>query len=96
MHLAIKKIKQIDNYHFEIEWSDGIKASYRLSNLQNCCPCASCVDEMTLERKASTPPADKNVRAKTIQSIGRYAIKIDFTSGCSSGIYSYQLLRELT
>lgn len=95
-HIAIKQIKQIDNHCFQIAWSDGVTEIYRLSDLQKCCPCAGCVDEATGERRAAASAVSIDVKAITIQSVGRYAIKIHFTSGCSSGIYDFGLLRKGT
>ena len=51
LRLAIKQIKQIDNHHFQIEWSDDTNAIYHLDKLQKNCPCAACVDESTNIRK---------------------------------------------
>ncbi len=92
--LAIRQIKQIDNHHFQIEWSDGLSNTYHLTELQKNCPCAGCVDETNMRRSAP-PLALQEVRAITVKSVGRYALKIQFTSGCSSGIYDYALLRNL-
>ena len=33
---AVRKIEQVDNHTFTIEWNDGRRVSYRLSALQNC------------------------------------------------------------
>jgi ATP-binding protein involved in chromosome partitioning len=94
-YLNVRKLKQLDNYSFQIEWSDGIFDSWRLSELQKCCPCARCVDEATNERRASAPTVNEDVKAKMIQSVGRYALRIQFTEGCSSGIYHFDYLRSL-
>lgn len=82
----IKKIAQKDNYTFCIEWNDGVQADYRLSDIQKHCPCAACNEK---------PPSNfyVDVRAKRIYSVGRYALKIEFTSGCSAGIYDFDFLR---
>lgn len=93
--LAIRSIKQLDNYNFQIEWMDSTIGSYNLYTMQKLCPCAKCIDEATGNRRASAPEPQKDVRAKSICSVGRYALKITFTSGCSSGIYDYALLRSL-
>lgn len=92
--LQIKEIKQKDNHHFTIEWTDGKIVDYRLSDLQKLCPCANCVDESTGERKVNSELVDEQVRAVKIASVGRYAVRIDFTSGCSTGIYSFEDLRR--
>lgn len=90
--VGIKKIEQIDNWSFKINWTDGAIRHYRLSDLQDQCPCAHCVDEETGERRANSSGANADVRARRLYSIGRYAMRIEYTSGCSTGIYSYEFL----
>lgn len=91
-NLSIKAIKQTDNHTFQIIWNDGSQKNYRLSDLQKNCPCAGCVDELTGQRIATSQAVKEDVRAINLQSVGRYALKIKFTSGCSTGIYSYTTL----
>lgn len=91
---AIQTIEQKDNYTFSIVWTDGKSADYRLSDLQAQCPCAQCVDENTGQRKVDPASIPINLTAKRLKNVGRYAIKIDFTEGCSLGIYSFDFLRE--
>lgn len=91
----IHKIAQRDSCTFSIEWSDGKIGQYRLSDLQKQCPCAGCVDETTGQRLAKKEQIDDFVQAKRVVNVGRYALRIDFTSGCSSGIYSFDQLRKL-
>jgi len=85
--LAIpKRIIQVDAETFSITWDDGIELCYTLFELQRKCPCALC----------STHPekiALSGVSAKAITSVGRYGLRIEFTKGCSLGIYNYELLR---
>ncbi len=37
--------------------------------------------------KGEARQIDPEVKAKRITSVGRYALRIDFTSGCAAGIY---------
>jgi DUF971 family protein len=92
--LQVKHIEQKDNYTFTILWNDEIVKEYRLNELQIRCPCANCVDEVTGERIANASPVNENVKAKKLTSVGKYALRIDFTSGCSHGIYTFDMLRE--
>jgi DUF971 family protein len=85
--VLIKKIEQKSNTAFVIEWSDGEVAEYRLSALQKRCPCAQCLEQ--------TENLDPDVRALRLMNVGRYALRIQFTSGCSKGIYSFAMLRQL-
>lgn len=94
--ISVKNLQQKDNYTFTIEWSDGHFSCYRLSHLQQLCPCANCNNEITGERRVDAKSLDDNVRAHQIVSIGRYALKISFTSGCSNGIYGFDMLRRIS
>lgn len=89
----IKHIVQTDNSTFSIEWTDGARDDYRLADLQEKCPCAGCRDDGSGLRRRNAPLVEASVCAKKIASVGRYAIRIEFTSGCSHGIYSFDLLR---
>ncbi len=91
----IRRIVQKDRYRFTIEWTDGKISDYRLSDLQRQCTCAQCRDEKTGRSLVDPALIDEEVQAVQIESIGRYALRIDFTKGCSKGIYSFSLLRTL-
>lgn len=93
--VLVRKILQKDNYTFTIEWSDSSVADYRLSDLQKRCPCANCTDEITGKRLLDENSVKHDVKAVRIASVGRYALKIQFTSGCSTGIYSFDMLHGL-
>lgn len=93
--LLIKNIMQYDKNSFRIEWSDGKQQDFRLSQLQRLCPCAGCVDENTGIRKVTSSQIDDNVKAIRINNVGRYALKIHFETGCSMGIYTYDMLRSI-
>jgi len=92
--IQLKSLEQRDNYTFTIEWSDGQLNDYSLSTLQQHCPCANCTDEQTGKRRAGIKNIE-NVRAQRIVSVGRYALRVYFTSGCSAGIFSFDMLRNL-
>jgi ATP-binding protein involved in chromosome partitioning len=91
----VQEIKQKNNFEFTIQWSDGLVSHYRLSDLQKQCPCAGCVDEVTGKRLFNEKAVKDDVRALNIKNVGRYALKIQYTSGCSSGIYSFDFLRQI-
>jgi DUF971 family protein len=92
--VLVRKITQKDNHRFTIEWSDGKICDYMLSDLQRQCPCAKCTDEFSGQRLLDPGSVKDDVRAAHIKSVGRYALKIQFTSGCTTGIYSFDMLRK--
>jgi DUF971 family protein len=93
--LFVRQIWQKDNYTFSIEWNDGHTQDFRLCDLQRNCPCAHCTDEMTGKRLVNPNNVPDHVKAIVIRSIGRYGLRIQYTSGCSMGIYSFDRLRKM-
>jgi DUF971 family protein len=94
--VGVKNIRQKDNYTLTIEWSDGQINHYPLSDLQKKCPCAKCYDPSSGKQKVQEGAISNDLRAVRVSSVGRYALRIQFASGCSSGIYSYAFLRSLS
>ena len=93
--LLVRNIEQLNPYTLGIEWIDGHKSRWRLSHLRRHCPCALCRDERAGERLLDPETVDDKIQAIRVESVGRYAIRILFTDGHSTGVYSYQLLRNL-
>lgn len=91
----IRQIFQKDNHHFVIEWNDQVKQTFRLSDLQKKCPCALCMESRKTS-EAFSKNVREDVRALFIKSVGRYALRIQFTSGCSTGIYGFDQLRQMS
>lgn len=91
----VRKIYQKDNHSFAIEWNDGQMGIYKLSDLQKLCPCAACIDEQTGKRILDIATVKEDVRAIRITSVGRYALRIQFTSGCSNGIFDFDFLKKM-
>ena len=91
----VEKIIQKDKHTFTVEWSDGLIVDFRLSDLQRLCPCAGCTDESTGKRLIDASAIADDLKASAIETVGRYALRINFNSGCSKGIYSFDFLRQL-
>lgn len=86
--IGIRDIKQVDEHHLQITWNDDVTVVYSLGRLQMHCPCTEC-------RDSSEQKKIKTVSARSITSVGNYALRVIFTEGCSQGIYPYSLLRKL-
>jgi DUF971 family protein len=89
LNVFVRTIKQRDNESFTIIWTDGCENHYNLAKLQQICPCASC----RRVREAGQIPNNGRVGAVRIVGVGRYALRIQFTTGCSNGIYDFEMLR---
>lgn len=79
----------------ELEWpgSPAVEVPFRL--VRERCPCASCIDENTGERilDPRTIPAD--IEPTDMSFTGNYALKIVWSDGHSTGLYTWDLLAEL-
>jgi DUF971 family protein len=93
--LYIRKIWQKDNETFAIEWNDERVQDFRLCDVQRLCPCANCTDENTGKSRVDPGTVQEHVSAVAIRSVGRYGLQIQFTSGCSTGSYSFDRLRAM-
>ena len=94
--LLIKEIKQKDKYHFFIKWNDDKLSLYHLAYLQRNCPCRRCRDDKTGAFIKNKKEISDTVLAKKIVSVGNYALHIEFSEGCQSGIYTFSFLRKLS
>jgi DUF971 family protein len=88
----------------EIKWSDGHASHYDFSYLRENCPCATCKEEHERHHKVEAgnsagagvlPMFKPKVSARAASAVGGYAIQIEFTDGHSTGIYSFDHLREI-
>lgn len=75
------KVRSDGPYHLEVS---GKRVS--LHELQKQCPCARC----KIQKKC-----DENVSLLEFSLVGRYAVKVGFSSGCSRGIYPIELFEEI-
>ena len=76
-----------------IEWDEnGHVGFYPARALRLACPCAACVEEMSGRPllDPATVPAD--IRPLSIALMGAYGIKIQWSDGHSTGIYTFERL----
>src|SRR5687768_1535240 len=88
-----------------IRWLDGHEAKFPFRYLRDRCPCANCSKQapapaaakpgmlpmMPVLAQGASGPAD----ILELSAIGRYAVNFVFGDGHSSGIYSYEYLRQI-
>jgi DUF971 family protein len=94
-HIAISKSKGI-----KIDWKDGHHSDYGLTYLRDKCPCATCTGAH------GTPPREPEsanpfqmykpaLKILGVEPVGNYAIRINWSDGHNSGIYSYEHFRRI-
>ena len=98
-HIAVSKSRGI-----QIDWKDGHHSDYPLGYLRDECPCATCTGAHGTEPQKTNyaaAPADlfpmfkPTLKMLSVESVGGYAIRIDWSDGHSTGIYSFDHFRKI-
>jgi DUF971 family protein len=82
-----------------IKWNDGKVTEITLTKLRDECPCVNCKGESVLFESyipIKTPfKAAGFYEIGKLESVGNYAISIKWKDGHDTGIYSWDILRNL-
>ncbi len=89
-------IEQAGPKALRIRWRDGSACEYDVVMLRRACRCALCVDEWTGQQILAPEDVADDVRPVRVEPTGRYAIQIDWSDGHTSGIYTFEYLRQLS
>lgn len=100
-HIAISKSTGI-----QIDWKDGHHSRYSLAYLRDECPCASCTGAHGTQPQKSDyshpsspagpfPMYQPKLKMLHVEPVGHYAIRIEWSDGHNTGIYSYDHLRKI-
>ena len=102
MHAHPTRLERQGDGRLLIEWSDGQRRSYTYREIQENCPCATCREKRAKPPEPSrgllpvlAPEEAQPLELVSMQPVGNYAYQIHFNHGCESGIYTFELLREL-
>ncbi|MGE0553094.1 MAG: DUF971 domain-containing protein [Gemmatimonadales bacterium] len=60
------------------------------------CPCAECVEEMTSRPLLDPASVPSDVRPVAVSLVGAYGIRIRWSDGHGTGIYTFERLRSLS
>jgi DUF971 family protein len=95
-HLDLDRAKGL-----HIEWSDGRSSFYPVPHLRRWSPSADARDlRSTLKRDPlavlpSSSVSQGALRAQDMELIGNYAVRIVFSDGHRTGLYSWDWLRQI-
>ena len=105
MNVRPTNIALADERHLQIEWSDGQTRRYDFREIIDNCPCATCREKRGGEEDKQAASGDllpvikpeeaQPLKLASVEPVGSYAYNIFFNSGCRSGIYTFEHLREL-
>jgi DUF971 family protein len=95
-------LQRLENAQLLIDWSDGQRREYRVSELRTECPCATCRERRAAEQKRPSTELPVLAEAeaqppeiRTMKPVGNYAYNIEFNDGHNSGIFTFELLLTL-
>jgi len=84
-----------DKRVLELEWPKGKTSRLPFKPLRCLCPCAGCVDEFTGIRTLDVNAVPEDVAPVELGYSGNYALKIRWSDGHSTGIYTWRYLAEI-
>ena len=79
----------------EIRWGDDHVSRYEGAVLRWKCPCAMCRGHAPGEVEPPSFESVKDVRVRGAQAVGNYGLRFEFTDGHETGIYMFEVLREI-
>lgn len=91
----VAEITQPSENRVRIVWKDGHESIYTGYALRVGCRCALCIDELSGTKRLREESISNDVRPLSIDPVGRYAIRFHWSDGHSTGIYTFEHLREL-
>jgi DUF971 family protein len=95
-HVAISRSKGL-----KIDWKDGHTSEYSIQYLRDKCPCATCTGAHGTPPRQPEQPSNPfpmykpALKILDVEPVGQYAIRIHFNDGHSTGIYSWEHLRNI-
>ena len=97
-HIAISKSKGI-----KIDWKDHHHSEYEVAYLRDECPCATCTGAHGTEPQKSNYAAPSSpfqmykpvLKMLAVEPVGQYAIRIDWSDGHNTGIYTFEHFRKI-
>ena len=78
-----------------VTWQDGLAEKLLYLTLRAQCMCARCVDEITGERILDVEGIDPQIAVVEMSLVGNYALKIRWSDGHDTGLYTWAHLRQL-
>ena len=90
---------EIVNDLLVIKWEDEEESYIPFETLRNNCPCAECKGETdalgNLYKGQGEPKSDAGKNLLSVKPVGYYALQLTWGDGHDSGIYRFELLKEL-
>lgn len=95
LHLDLKRSEALT-----VRWSDGRESVYPVGYLRRMSPSADAVQSREEQAKnpltvLSASGGDGPLRCDRVEPVGRYAVRLVFSDGHQTGLYTWAYLREI-
>lgn len=95
VHLDLKRDEALT-----IKWSDGRVSVYPVAYLRKMSPSADAIEmrEALANNPLAVLPSSQGsgaLRAERLEPVGRYAVRLVFSDGHQTGLYTWAYLREI-
>ncbi|MFB6371558.1 MAG: gamma-butyrobetaine hydroxylase-like domain-containing protein, partial [Bradymonadaceae bacterium] len=84
-----------DERLLKITFSDGEQYDYETPILRGYCPCAHCQGHGSMPHKFNKIRNESAIVIDDISQVGAYAICIAWADGHNTGVYSFEMLRQI-
>jgi DUF971 family protein len=93
----LKKIDRPKPHLLRTEWQDAYKSVIKIEKFRDECPCADCREKRdNKDTKFSMPTfSPGRNELKELKPVGNYAITPIWGDGHNTGIYPWELVREI-
>ena len=93
MPLVVPKRIQRRDEGLLIVWdASGHEAFFPARALRLLCPCAECVEEMSGRALLLPDSVPADIRPLSVGLVGSYGLKVNWSDGHSTGIYTFEKL----
>ena len=79
-----------------LTWEEDFFCRLSVMDVRLACPCAHCLHEVTGARLVSRENISEGITLLDMPAVGNYAYRPKFSDNHSSGIYTLELLKELS
>ncbi|MBI2069728.1 MAG: DUF971 domain-containing protein [Elusimicrobia bacterium] len=90
-----QRIESAAQRELRITWKDGHESVYGYAYLRRLCRCALCRHEWTGQPMLDPKSIPDDLKALKVFPRGNYALSFDFSDGHTTGIYSFEFLRQI-
>ncbi|DAC25168.1 MAG TPA: DUF971 domain-containing protein [Candidatus Thalassarchaeaceae archaeon] len=93
----LKELERADN-SITLRYVDGDELTLPYHELRAWCPCAKCRPRWKdPHRRLGLAEEVKRLRIEMpkAEAVGRYAVRFTWTSGCSSGLWSFEHITDI-